>query len=206
MTDQININLHSSVQVDDMFFDPYGIKNTTQSAKYVFITHTHYDHLSITDLQKIVNNLTTIFATHDAQTKLETHFPNNKIIYVEPNESFEYDNLKIETIPAYNLNKNFHKKEFGWVGYKITKNGISYLVVGDTDATPELQKVKCDVLFVPVGGTYTMTATEAAELANTIQPKVAIPTHYGSIVGTKHDGECFAKCLNKSIECKILIQ
>lgn len=205
MNNQISINLHSSIQIDDIFFDPYGFEHDTTKAKYVFITHTHYDHLSISDLQKVTNDNTIIFATHDAQEELESHLK-NKIIYVDPNECFEYEGIKIETFPSYNLNKNFHKKEFNWLGYKITKNGTSYAVVGDTDATPELETLKCDVLFVPVGGTYTMTAVEAAGLANKIKPKIAIPTHYGSIVGTKHDGETFAKLLDPSIECLILIK
>lgn len=202
--DKININCHSSIQIGDMFFDPFKTKNLTDKAKYVFITHTHYDHLSVSDIENIIDDNSVIFATHDAEKELSSF--SNKIVYVEPNEKFNFDDLIIETFPSYNTNKDFHKKDFGWVGFKITHGGISYVVVGDTDVTEELEQINCDVLFLPVGGTYTMTATEAATLANKISPKIAIPTHYGSIVGTKHDGEVFKQLLNENIECKLLIQ
>ena len=92
--------------------------------------------------------------------------------------------IKFETIPAYNTNKTFHPKENGWVGYIITLDDIRYYIAGDTDITEENKKVKCDVAFVPVGGTYTMNFKEAANLINEIKPKIAVPTHYGSVVGT----------------------
>ncbi|MBQ5355078.1 MAG: MBL fold metallo-hydrolase, partial [Clostridia bacterium] len=52
--------------------------------------------------------------------------------------------------------------------------------------------VHCDIAVIPVGGKYTMTAEEAAELVNKIAPKAAIPTHYGTIVGKPSDGDLFA--------------
>lgn len=56
------------------------------------------------------------------------------------------------------------------------------------------------------GGTYTMDYKEAAELVNIIKPKVAVPIHYGSIVGTKKDPEEFIKRLDKEIEGVILMK
>ena len=112
----------------------------------------------------------------------------------------------MKTIPAYNTNKNFHPKNNNWVGYVVTINETSYLVAGDTDATNELAAEKPDVLIIPIGGTYTMTATEAAELANKVSPKVVIPSHYNSIVGDKTDEQTFLSLLDKNITCKILIK
>ena len=113
--------------------------------------------------------------------------------------------IKFETVPAYNTNKIFHPKENGWVGYVIEINGIKYYIAGDTDITEENKKVKCDVAFVPVGGTYTMDFKEAAQLVNEIQPKVAVPIHYGSVVGTKQDAEEFIKLLRTNIKGVILM-
>jgi len=107
---------------------------------------------------------------------------------------------------AYNLNKKFHPKENEWVGYLITIEGITYYIAGDTDLNEENKKVKCDVAFVPVGGTYTMTSKEAAELVNMIKPNIAVPTHYGDIVGIKQDGEDFKQMVNNGINCEILIK
>ena len=114
--------------------------------------------------------------------------------------------FKFETIPAYNINKTFHPKENDWVGYVIELNDIRYYIAGDTDITEENKRVKCDVAFVPVGGTYTMDFKEAAQLINEMQPKVAVPIHYGSVVGTKQDAEEFIKLLNQNIKGTILMR
>lgn len=196
----INVNSHSSIQVNDMFFDPYNIENDKTKAKYIFLTHTHYDHLSESDIDKVINEETIIIATEDAKAKLEKY--SNEKIFVKPNEHYELSDVSFDTIASYNTNKDFHKKEYNWVGYKIVKNGVSFVIPGDTDATEELASTSCDILFVPIGGTYTMTATEAAELTNKVKPQLVIPVHYGSIVGTKEDAETFSSLINEEIACK----
>lgn len=203
MTDHININVnyHSSIQIDNLFFDPYGTEKLNKKAKYIFITHTHYDHLSLSDIDNVITPETTIIATYDAKEQLSKY--NNKIIYVAPDEKFELDGFEVETLPAYNINKQFHKRENNWVGYKINKDNISYLIVGDSDITPELESTECDILFIPIGGTYTMNAEEAAALTNKIMPKLVIPVHYGAIVGTKEDAKKFLDLISENIICKI---
>ena len=202
--DNIFINAHSSIQIGDIFFDPFKITNNTKKASMIFITHTHYDHLSIEDINKVITSDTIIIAPHDAKDTLQEHY-SNKVYYVKPNEILNINNIKIETFAAYNINKNFHKKEYNWVGYKVEINGTTYTIVGDTDATPELESLHTDVLFVPIGGTYTMSAKEAANLANTIKPDLVIPMHYNEIVGSKEDEKIFIKNLDKNIKYKILI-
>ena len=108
--------------------------------------------------------------------------------------------IKFETIPAYNTNKAFHPKENEWVGYVIEIQGSKYYIAGDTDITEENKKVKCDIAFVPVGGTYTMDFKEAAQLINEIQPKIAVPIHYGSVVGTEQDAIDFIRLLHPNIK------
>ena len=109
------------------------------------------------------------------------------------------------TVPAYNINKQFHPKENKWMGYLIEIDGLIYYIAGDTDMTEENQKIKCDVAFVPVGGTYTMDYKEAAKLINIIQPKVAVPIHYGSIVGTKQDAINFSKLVSPETKVEVLM-
>ena len=201
----ININAHSSIQIEDFYFDPFMITNKMPSAKHVFITHTHYDHLSPEDIEKVVDKNTILIAPTDAKQQLEESF-NNKIIYVKPGDKLTLDGAKVEVFASYNINKQFHKKSSNWVGYKLTLSGITYAVVGDTDATPELENLSCDVLFVPIGGTYTMNGEEAARLTNIIKPNLVIPMHYGSIVGTKEDEKIFLKLLDKEIKYQILIK
>ena len=162
---------------------------------------------STKDIDKVINENTTIIIPEELLTKLLRKGINkNAIITVEPNEKYMVQGIKFETIPAYNTNKTFHPKENGWVGYSITLDDIRYYIAGDTDITEENRKVKCDVAFVPVGGTYTMDFKEAAQLINEIQPKIAIPIHYGSVVGTNQDATDFVKLLHPSIKGIILMK
>jgi len=134
----IKINTHSSIQIDDLAFDPYDADKLKFKFKYIFLTHTHYDHLDIPSIKALSNKNTIIIATPDAKETLELHF-NNKIIYVKPNDEINLENCQVEVLPSYNINKKYHKKEYGWVGYKVIKDGTVYAVLGDTDATPELE-------------------------------------------------------------------
>lgn len=201
----INVNNHSSIQINDIFIDPYGITETNKKAKYIFITHTHYDHLSLEDIKKIISKETIFVAPKDAQKTLEENFPNHEKFYVEPNQELKFDNFEVKVIPAYNINKNFHKKEFGWVGYVFKIDSITYTILGDTDEIPEHETLKTNVLFVPIGGTYTMNAEEAAILVNKIKPDLAVPVHYNAIVGSKEDEEIFLENLDKNIKYQIFL-
>ena len=209
MKDNIKVICHSCIKISTektIYIDPFKIKEKLNDADIIFITHSHYDHFSEEDILKIKNENTIIVITNDLVEKsIQLGFKKENIIEVKPNQNYKIGELKFETIPAYNVNKNFHPKENNWVGYILELNKQRYYVAGDTDITEENKKVKCDVAFVPVGGTYTMTATEAAELVNLIKPKVAIPIHYGEIVGTEQDANKFKQELDTDIKCKILI-
>ena len=210
MLENIEVLCHSSIKINKekvIYIDPFKIENNYNDADIIFITHSHYDHYSEEDINKVKNNETTIIAPCDATSKLlENGIEKDKVILVEPNKKYSVKGINFETIPAYNTNKKFHPKENGWVGYIIELEENKYYISGDTDITEENRKVKCDVAFVPVGGTYTMDFKEAADLINEIKPKIAVPIHYGSIVGTKQDGIKFSKLLDSRIQCKILIK
>ena len=196
MLDNIEVLYHSSIRINKekiIYIDPFKIDRNFNDADIIFITHDHYDHYSEEDIDKVINENTTIIIPEELLTKLLRKGINkNAIITVEPNKEYVVKGIKFKTIPAYNKNKTFHPKGNDWVGYIITINNIRYYIAGDTDITEENKKVKCDVAFVPVGGTYTMDFKEAAQLINEIQPKIAIPIHYGSVVGTNQDATDFA--------------
>ena len=202
---------HSTIKINKnnkiIYIDPYNISDGINDADYIFITHNHYDHFSEEDIKKVKNNETIIIITEDLYTNtLKLGFNGMNIITVKPNENYQVEGIKFSTIPAYNTNKTFHPKENNWVGYIIELECSKYYIAGDTDITDENKKVKCDVAFVPVGGTYTMDFKEAAHLINEIKPKIAVPIHYGSIVGTKQDATDFVKLLHPNIKGIILIK
>ena len=210
MIEDIEVLYHSSIRISKnkiIYIDPFKIDKNYNDADIVFITHDHFDHYSEEYIDKVINENTTIIIPEEMLTKiLRKGINKNAVITVESNKEYMVQGIKFETIPAYNTNKTFHPKENDWVGYIITLDGIRYYIAGDTDITEENRKVKCDVAFVPVGGTYTMDFKEAAQLINEIQPKIAVPIHYGSVVGTKQDATDFIKLLHPSIKGIILMK
>lgn len=210
MLNNIEVLYHSSIRINKektIYIDPFKIDRNYNDADIIFITHDHYDHYSEEDIDKVINENTVIVIPEELLTKvLKKGINKDAIITVEPNKKYMVQGIKFETVPAYNTNKTFHPKENGWVGYVIELNDVKYYIAGDTDITEENKKVKCDVAFVPVGGTYTLDFKEAAQLVNEIQPKVAVPIHYGSVVGTKQDAEEFIKLLHTNIKVIILMR
>lgn len=202
---------HSSILIEKcgkaIYIDPYDLKEENHNADIIFITHSHYDHYSEEDINKVKKENTYFVVTEDLYNNVvNLGIDSSRVIKVKPNEEYNVSGISFVTVPSYNINKQFHPKENGWVGYILDLEGKKYYIAGDTDITDENQKVICDVAFIPIGGTYTMTYDEAAKLVNIIRPQVAIPIHYGKIVGTKQDAENFKKLLDKEIECEILIK
>ena len=204
MLENIEVLKHSSIRINKekiIYIDPFEINKNYNDADIIFITHDHYDHYSEEDIDKVIGENTTIVIPEELLTKLlKKGIQKSAIITVEPNKEYMIQGIKFETIPAYNTNKAFHPKENEWVGYVIEIQGIRYYIAGDTDITEENKKVKCDIAFVPVGGTYTMDFKEAAQLINEIQPKIAVPIHYGSVVGTEQDAIDFIRLLHPNIK------
>lgn len=207
MLENVEVLCHSSIRITGsktIYIDPFIIKENYNDADYVFCTHSHYDHFSKEDIVKLLKSETVIITIKDAKEEAEELVGEERVIIVEPAKEYKVDGLNFKTTYSYNLNKNFHSKENGWVGFIIELDGTEYYIAGDTDNIPEIQGIKCDVALLPVGGTYTMTVEEAAELANSLDSKYVIPTHYGEIVGEKTDGKKFTELVkNKEVIVKI---
>lgn len=190
-----------------IYFDPYLLHNEYKfDADYIFITHSHYDHFSPEDILSIKNNNTKIITPYDLENELyNLGFNKNNILLVKPNNNYQIDNIIFSTVPAYNINKNFHKKEYNWVGYIIDLDKRIYFA-GDTDNIPEIRNIKCDIACVPIGGTYTMDKYEAVELIKSIKPKITVPIHYKTIVGSIDDAYKFKELLQDTTKVEILMR
>ena len=191
-----NVNCNNSIQLlgnKKIYIDPYELKEEVHDADYIFCTHSHYDHFSIKDIEKILKDNTKIITVLSAKEDAIKLVGKENVLIVEPNENYEIDDIKFSTTYAFNVDKHFHPKENKWVGFIIELDNKKYYIAGDTDNIPEIRSVKADVAFLPVGGTYTMDYEEAADLANVLDVNTVVPTHYGSVAGRKEDGENFKK-------------
>ncbi len=201
--DNIRVNTQSSIRIEGpktIYFDPFEITGEAHDADLICITHSHYDHFDPESIEKIRGAGTEFAAPESMAKELKGICAPEKLHLVSPGETIDIMGLSIETVPAYNRIKPFHPKRNGWVGYILEMDGNRYYVSGDTDAVKELENISCDVALIPIGGTYTMTAKEAAGLINRMRPAAAIPTHYGSIVGKPGDADAFKSMVSSEIQ------
>lgn len=198
-----------------IYIDPYNISDEAakEKADLILITHSHYDHCSVEDLNKIVQEKTRIICTADCQSKIARFDVPVKIDIVEPGQEVDLGMIKISAIPAYNVDKDFHPRTSNWVGYLIKFGGEGGTLIyhaGDTDKIDEMQRLtgfqaENFIAMLPIGGRFTMDAEEAAEAALLIKPTLAIPMHYGGIVGSEEDAREFVElCKEKGINARIL--
>lgn len=192
MVENIDFLGHATFRINGsktIYFDPYQLQSDNP-ADVICITHSHFDHLSLDDVKKIVHRDTVIVCSKDCVEQVTPIV--NQVIGIDPFQNAEVGGVSVESVPAYNIDKEFHPKENNWNGYVVAMDGLRFYHPGDTDKIPEMKAVQTDVAFLPVGGTYTMDYKEAAEAVEVIDPRYAIPMHYGSIVGTDSDAQKFA--------------
>lgn len=195
-----------------IYIDPYQLTGKLKEADLILITHSHYDHCSQQDIDKISRDGTIIVCTADCQSKIVRISKKVRLEPIEPGMEINLNALKIRAVEAYNLNKKFHPKAENWVGYVLIIDNTVIYHAGDTDQIKEMEKLtgyakkgNFFVALLPVGGTYTMDAEEAAKAASIIKPSLAIPVHYGTIIGSRADAEKFVKlCGERGIKAQIL--
>lgn len=193
---------HSSVKIDGekvIYIDPWKLQNPGK-ADIVLISHSHGDHLSTEDVEKVRGENTVIITTADCASQLA-----GDVRTVKPGDTVRVDDVTVEAVPSYNANKDFHPRENDWVGFVITVGGTRIYYCGDTDVIPEMKAITADIVIAPVGGTYTMTADEAAAMVNDMKPEAAIPIHYGDIVGSIEDAERFRDLCECRVDIKPVV-
>jgi L-ascorbate metabolism protein UlaG (beta-lactamase superfamily) len=209
MADNLTANIHwlghdsFRIQANDLviYIDPYQLQGKLPKADLILITHDHGDHCSPADVAKIQKADTAIVAIQSAAAKLK-----GDLHIVRPGDSVTIKDIPIQTVPAYNVNKfrrpgvPFHPPESGHVGYILTVEGVRIYHAGDTDFIPEMKSLQVDVALLPVSGTYAMTAEEAIQAANVIQPQVAVPMHVGRDIGEISSAQRFKQGASVPVE------
>lgn len=205
--DNVRVLTHSAIRLESdggavLYFDPFDLAEEFHDADAVVITHSHHDHLSPEDVAKVAKEGTVVIAPETCVAEA-AKLGGGMLIPLDANEAAEVKGVVIHAVPAYNVEPErlkFHPKENRWLGYVVTMDGVTYYIAGDTDQNPDNERVKCDVALIPIGGTYTMDAKQAAAFVNAIKPRLAIPTHYGTAVGPKEAVDEFEPLVDPSIK------
>ena len=196
----VEVLCHSSIRLSGdrvVYIDPFRVEGSPHNGDLILITHEHFDHFSLEDIEKVqkADSFFVLPASVDPKG-----LPQDRVLTVHPGDRLRLRDVWIWATPAYNEEKAFHPQEKQWVGYVVELGGLRYYIAGDTDNVEPLRRLSCDVALLPVGGTYTMDAKEAAALAAQIAPQGAVPTHYGSVAGSMADGRHFLELLPPEIE------
>jgi L-ascorbate metabolism protein UlaG (beta-lactamase superfamily) len=189
-----------------IYIDPFQIQGGGPKADIVLVSHEHDDHCSPDDLKKIVTPNTVIVAHHQSKDEL-SKLKVKELRIIKPGDKVKLGDISVEAVPAYNTNKFrepgkvFHPREDGKLGFLLIVKGVRIYHTGDSDFIPEMKNIQTDIALLPVSGTYVMTAKEAADAAAQINPKIAIPMHWGAIVGSDKDAELF----KGSVKCEVKV-
>ncbi|MCP4667103.1 MAG: MBL fold metallo-hydrolase [Deltaproteobacteria bacterium] len=192
---------HDGFRIDagkTIYFDPYQIAGGPK-ADLILISHEHFDHCSVEDVAKIQGSNTVIVTEKDSAKKLT-----GDVRVLKPGESLGVDDVNIQAVPSYNTDKDFHPQANNWLGFIVETEGVKVYHAGDSDFIPEMKDLEVDIALLPVSGTYVMRSDQAVEAALAINPKLAIPMHYGAIVGDEQDALDFKKALEGRVEVRIL--
>ncbi|HXT85034.1 MAG TPA: MBL fold metallo-hydrolase [Verrucomicrobiae bacterium] len=202
---KIQWNGHDGYRLDTnnkiIYIDPFKLVqkyHNKNDADILCISHNHFDHLNIQDINNIINVNTKLICSQECTKILKENYSKNEIIPLKPGESIDVENIKIEATRAYNTNKEYHPKEDNKIGFVVHMDKLKIYHAGDTDLIPEMNDIDADIALVPVSGTYVMNYEEAAKAVNDhIKPKkMAIPMHYNSIVGSTKDADEFCNMVH----------
>jgi L-ascorbate metabolism protein UlaG (beta-lactamase superfamily) len=203
MLDKIFWLGHSSIKIKGemiLYIDPWKIEGG-EAADIILISHSHHDHLSPDDVKTLQKEGTVVVTTEDCARQIE-----GDVRVLRPGDEVIINDVTVEAVPSYNLEKAFHPRAEKWIGFLVTMGGKRIYYCGDTDFIPEMRNIRADIVIAPVGGTYTMTAEEAARAVNVIKPEAAIPIHYDDIVGSIKDAERFRDLCECSVDIKPVVR
>lgn len=184
-----------------IYTDPFDIDDDYHDADYILISHSHFDHFSPENIEKVLKSDTAFIVPMSVSDELD-RYPKHQIVEIVPFDVLDLEFMVLEAVPAYNIVKaDKHPKENGWVGYVMTMGETVLYYTSDTELIPEMTDIKADIIFVPLGQKFTMNSVEdAANAVLLTQAKIAVPIHYGKYEGSEEDAKNFEKLLRGKAE------
>ncbi|MFH1084564.1 MAG: MBL fold metallo-hydrolase [Chloroflexota bacterium] len=193
---------HASFRIEDggvvIYIDPWKLQGG-KPADLILVTHVHQDHLSPADIAQIAQPSTVYVCPPACAEQLS-----GDVRVLAAGRAVQIGTVRVEAVPAYNPGKRYHPQKAGYVGYVVEVGGRRIYHAGDTDVIPEMDGIRCDVALLPMGGTYTMNADEAAQAVARMRPKVVVPMHWGDIVGQRSDVDRLATLLPPEVQLVVL--
>ena len=182
-----------------VYIDPYIIPKNPCKGDIILVTHEHYDHCELKNIRELRKPHTAVIASSQAAKRIEG------AAIARAGDLINLNGIHITAVNAYNIDKYFHKKGVG-LGFVIESDSKRIYHSGDTDFIPGMEGLEnIDVALMSVGGRYTMDYLEAARAVKTIKPRIAIPMHWGSIVGGGKDAKGFKKKVEEETETRVYI-
>ena len=221
--DNVRVLTHSAIRIASqdgavLYFDPFQLTEAPHDADVIFITHDHYDHFSPEDAVKVLKESTVMVAPESCAANVHEKL-GTAVLGMKPGDTAfvgktapdgsRDERICVEAVRAYNVEPErlgFHPKDNDWLGYVVTVDGVRYYVSGDTDQNEDNLQVTCDVALIPIGGTYTFDAAQAAAFVNAIRPQVVVPTHYGTAVGTKDAVDDFVPLVGRDVQAVVKME
>lgn len=199
MTEKIFWLGHSSIRIEAeqvIYIDPWKIAGEPK-ADLILVSHVHHDHFSPRDIEKLKKEGTIVAGPPDCTAQIK-----GEVRTMRPGETLAVGDITVTAVASYNTHKAFHPRANKWLGFILQIGGTRIYYAGDTDFIPEMKDITADIVIIPVGGTYTMTAEEAVQAVDLIKPQLAIPIHCGDIVGVMDDAARFKKLSRVPVEIK----
>jgi L-ascorbate metabolism protein UlaG (beta-lactamase superfamily) len=177
MLDNIKWLGHSAFLIEGppvIFIDPWRVVRQPFNADVILVSHTHYDHCSPADIDKLRGPETQIIGNEDVADRIEG------TTVLRPWHTLNIDRLSIKAVPAYHPDSIQHPKSAGGMGFVLSINYYDIYYAGDTGLIPEMKHVHPDIAILPINGSDTLSVDDAIEAVNILKPRYTLPCKWGS--------------------------
>lgn len=158
-----------------IYINPWRVARHTFHADVILVSHNHYDHCSLADIDKLRGTETIVIGNEQVAREV----PDCTVL--RPWQGFTIDRASIKAVPAYSPASWQHPPEAGGLGFIISLNFFDIYYAGDTQIIPEMDRIRPDIAILPIDGNGTLTVSEAVEVVKKMRPRWVIPSNWGPL-------------------------